>query len=62
MLAVGNTTILRTNQNEDGHWHLEGGAITLAELFAVFGRFCTISELMFWYHNAPKVVRKRPHA
>ena len=62
LLAVGNTTILRTRRNEDGHWHLSGGAIGLAELFALFGRDYTVSDLMCWYHNAPKVVRKRPHA
>jgi hypothetical protein len=62
LLAVGNTTILRTKQGTAGHWYLRGGAITLCELFAKFGDNFTASELMFWYHNAPKIVKKRPHS
>ena len=60
LLAVGNTTILRTKQNCDGHWHLQGGAISLAQLFEQFGDRYTVYELMFWYHNAPKICKKRP--
>ena len=58
---LGNTSILRTG-DIDGHWHATGGAITLAELLMAFGRSCTVSEIMFWYHHADKLVRKRPHA
>ena len=61
LLAVGNTTILRSRKNEVGHWRLNGGAITLGQLLAEFGKDFTVCELMLWYHNAPKVVRKRPH-
>ena len=63
LLAIGNTTILRTRENEHGHWYLQrGGAFTLADLFAKFGDTYTVSELMFWYHHAPKLVKKRPHS
>ena len=34
----------------------------MGELLAEFGDRFTVSELMFWYHNADKVVKKRPHA
>ena len=34
----------------------------MGELLAEFGDRFTVSELMFWYHNASKLVRKRPHA
>ena len=60
--TVGNTTILRTRQGHDGHWHLNGGAISLPELFEKFGEEYTVAELMLWYHNAPKVCRRRNHA
>jgi hypothetical protein len=59
---VGNTTILRTEQGQKGHWHLSGGAITLADLFFKFGEQYTVSELMSYYYNAKKVCRKRQHA
>ena len=62
LLAVGNTTILRTKKNCDGHWHRTGGAISLGDLLAEFGERFTVYELMFWYHNAPKLAKKRPHA
>ena len=59
---VGNTTILRTEQGQRGHWHLSGGAITLADLFFKFGDNYTVSELMNYYYNSKKVCRKRAHA
>jgi hypothetical protein len=54
--------ILRTRRAQNGHWRLRGGAITLAELLFQFGKDFTIFELMFWYHHADKIVKKRPHA
>ena len=45
--------------NSDGYWYLEGGAITLGELLAQFGDRFTVAELMFWYHNAAKLVKTR---
>jgi hypothetical protein len=62
LVAIGNTTILRTRRAQNGHWRLRGGAITLAELLFQFGKDFTIFELMFWYHHADKIVKKRPHA
>ena len=59
---VGNTTILRTEQGEKGHWHLSGGVITLAELLFKFGRHYTVSELMNYWYNAKKIFRKEQHA
>ena len=41
---------------------LDGGAITLMELFATFGLVYTAAELFFWYTNAPKVVKKKAHS
>ena len=61
LLAVGNTTILRSRKNEVGHWRLNGGAITLGQLLVQIGKDVTVCELMLWYHKAPKVARKRPH-
>ena len=55
LTQVGNTTIFRTNVGEDGHWHMNGGAISLLELFDKFGDDFTVSELMLWYWNAPNV-------
>jgi hypothetical protein len=62
LLAIGNTMILRASKAQDGHWRLCGGAITLAELRAQFGNQFIVSELMFWYHHAAIVVKKRPHS
>ena len=62
LTKVGNTTILRSRAGENGHWHLNGGAITLAELFDKFGERYTVAELMLWYYNAPKILRTRQHA
>ena len=59
--SVGNTTIHKTRDGEAGHWHLSGGAITLAELFWTYGEKCSVAELMHWYYNAPKVLRKKGH-
>ena len=59
---VGNTTILRTEQGQKGHWHLSGGAITLAELLLKFGQHYTVSELMNYWYNAKKIFRKEQHA
>ena len=59
---VGNTTIIRTKDGCSGHWRLNGGAITLAELFHQFGKDFSVAEIMLWYHNAPKMLRKRPHS
>ena len=60
--SVGNTTILKTRDGEDGHWHLNGGGISLAELFYEFVEHYTVAELMHWYYNAPKVLRKKEHS
>ena len=62
LTKVGNTTILRSRDGVSGHWHLIGGAITLPELMYTFGEKYTVAELMTWYYNAPKVLRKRDHA
>ena len=62
LAAAGNTTILRTKPGITGHWRLNGGAISLPELFDKFGEEFTVSELMLWYFNAPKVFRKRQHS
>ena len=63
LLAVGSTTIIRLLGNQrGGHWRLSGGAITLMELFLRLGEYFTAQELFCWYHNASKVVVKRPHA
>ena len=59
---VGNTTFLKTRPGEDGHWHLKGGAIHLAELFAKLGCMSTVAELMLWNYNGPTLFRKREHA
>ena len=59
LAAAGNTTILRTKPGIPGHWRLNGRAISLPELFDKFGEEFTVSELMLWYFNAPKVLRKR---
>ena len=62
LTKVGNTTILKSRDGVNGHWHLNGGAITLPELMYTFGEKYTVAELMHWYYNAPKVLRKREHA
>ena len=62
LVKLGNTTVLKTRPDEDGHWHLKGGAINLAWLFATFGPACTVLEIMYYYHNCPKLLRKREHA
>ena len=62
LTKLGNTTILRTRAGDAGHWRLNGGAITLAELFHQFGKNYTVAELMLWYCQAPKMLKKRPHA
>ena len=62
LTTVGNTATFRTKAGVDGHWRMNGGAISLPELFDKFGDRYTVSELMFWYYNAPKVLRKREHA
>ena len=59
LAEVGNTTILRTRGGGNGHCHLNGGAITLAELFDKFGERYTVAELMLWYYNAPEMLRTR---
>ena len=43
---IGDTTVLKTRINEDGHWHLKGGAINLSELFATFGPAFTVAEII----------------
>ena len=60
--AVGKTTIIRPREEEDGYWYLTGAAITLAQLLFEFRRNYTVAELMYWYFNATKICRKRPHA
>ena len=55
LTKVGNTTILRTEDGVIGHWQLNGGASTLAELFFKFGQHYTVSELMNWYYNARNI-------
>ena len=62
LTQVGNTNILRARLGQNGHWHLNGGAISLSEFFAKFAEEYTVAELMFWYYNAPKVFRKRQHS
>ena len=62
LAGLGNTTILRSMPGKAGHWRLNGGAISLPELFQKIGTRFTVSELMLWYYNAPKVLRKRRHS
>jgi hypothetical protein len=54
LTKVGNTTIFRTQAGVNGHWHLNGGAITLAEPFFKFATH-------YWYYNAKKKCRKKKH-
>ena len=62
LVAVGNTTILRSEPGNSGHWRLSGGAVSLPMLFDAFDKEFTVSEIMLWYSNAPKVLRKKQHA
>ena len=62
LTQVGDTNILKTRPGEDDHWHVNGGAISLAELFDKFGEKYTVAELMLWYYNAPNNLRKRHHS
>jgi len=62
LTTLGNTNIIVNFPGENGYWHLNGGAITLPELFEQFGEHYTVAELFLWYHQAPKVCRRRVHA
>ena len=63
LLPAANTTVLYADPNRPrgGHWHRAGKAITLAELLYAFRHTCTVSDIMFWYCHAPKLVKKRRH-
>ena len=61
LVAAANTTVLYADSQSGGHWRRRGYAITLAELLYAFGQECTVSDIMFWYCHAPKVVKKRRH-
>jgi hypothetical protein len=62
LATIGNTNIMMTRERNPGHHQqIEGGAITLAELFLKFGDSCCAKELLFWYTHAPKICRKRAH-
>ena len=61
LLHAANTTVLYANET-GGHWYRTGKAITLAELLSKLGQRCTVSDIMFWYCHAPKLVKKRRHA
>ena len=58
--SIGATTILKPHRGV-GHWRLSGGVVTLAQLFRDFGATYTAYDLMAWYLNAPKMIKKRPH-
>ena len=62
LVAAANTTVLYAESHDGGHWRRRGNVITLAELLFAFGERCTVSDIMFWYCHAPKVVKKRRHA
>ena len=64
MPAVGSTAIIRFAPGERaGHWRLSnGGVVTLMELFVKLGERYTAQELFCWYHHAPKIAVRRPHA
>ena len=62
LTTLGNTNIIVNFPGENGYWHLNGGAISLPELFEQFGEHYTVAELFLWYHQAPKVCRRRVHA
>ena len=62
LVPAANTTVLYADSHFGGHWHRTGKAITLAELLYAFGQDCTVSDIMFWYCHAPKLVKKRRHA
>ena len=62
LLAVGSTTILRGAVGTRGHWRRSGTVITLPELIENLQATFTATEIMFWYHQAPKVCRKKPHS
>ena len=62
LVAAANTTVLYVDPQSGGHWRRRGNAITLAELLYALGQKCTVSDIMFWYCHAPKVVKKRRHA
>ena len=62
LVAAAKTTVLYAESQSGGHWRRRGYAITLAELLFAFGERCTVSDIMFWYCHAPKVVKKRRHA
>ena len=59
---VRNATLLKTRHGVDGHWHLTGGAINLAELFTTVCPIFTVAELLYWHYNSPTLLRKRDHA
>ena len=58
-MDIGDTTIIR--HADVGHWRLEGGVVTLAQLFRDFGEEFTAMDIMCWYFHAPKVAKKRAH-
>ena len=59
--AIGGTEILEAEPQGLGHWRRRGAAITLGELFYTFGKSFSAQELLFWYHHAEKLVKKRDH-
>ena len=62
LVAAANTTVLYAESQVGGHWSIRGYAITLAELLHLFGQACTVSDIMFWYWHAEKLVKKRRHS
>ena len=54
--------LLPENQHKVGHWRRKGYAMTLCELFEKFGNDHTAYDLMFWYTNSDKMVKKREHS
>ena len=61
LVAAANTTVLYAESPSGGHWRRRGNVITLAELLFAFGERCTVSDIMFWYCHAQKLVKKRRH-
>ena len=61
LTKVGDTKILRSREGFNGHWHLYGFGITLADLFFKFGKHYTVVELMNWYYRANKICQKKGH-
>ena len=59
--TLGSTTILRRYERRNGHWRRRAHVTVLAKLFYDLGSKYTAQELVFWWINARKIVKKREH-